>query len=401
MSVRPVEQEFLIRFVLSALEWGAKKFFHYDTQLPAQMHYVDWQPRTWQVTSHVASTYWNRRMGGFIAGMSAWGVFKASSYLFPNSLGKKISDASGSLCSSLFSQNCSMDNPVVSAGMLGLLATGIGFGTTLAAGTYDLIQEYLEQRTAADLKPAFSDELQDTIDDLIDMTTSRTQKGEFYPHILFKGPPGTGKTMLSKWIARHSNMNYIYLSGPKLLDKKKTNSPVNALESIINHAKSLTSPTLIFIDEAESFCADRKTIKGTEGAELLDAFRELTGEPSSKVMFILATNSTETMDSAILNRLTRIFIPLPDLKTRSKIIRMHLPLFFNENTRKAIFSEKILNQIATATESLSGRSLLKLISRLSMISRREKLTNEVIEKTTQRFVRQEKEDEKSPDSSPG
>ena len=188
-------------------------------------------------------------------------------------------------------------------------------------------------------------------------------------------------------------MNYIMLSGADLVKTIKTGNHITELKDLFDHANNLKAPTIIFIDVAESFCADQKHIKREGLTELLNDFLNRTSDPSSKIMIILATNRMEDLDPAVLSRMDcKLFIDLPGLAQRKEIIKMHLPIFFTESQCKNLFTEQVINEMGKMTEGFSGRSLFKLLNRFGGVLRKEhKLTSSLIEKTVQRFVKQEQQ----------
>lgn len=81
--------------------------------------------------------------------------------------------------------------------------------------------------------------------------------------ILLYGPPGCGKTLLAKAIARESNANFISIKGiklfiylgPELLNKYVGESE-RAVRLIFQRAAT-SAPCIIFFDEIDSICPKR------------------------------------------------------------------------------------------------------------------------------------------------
>jgi ATP-dependent Zn protease len=67
---------------------------------------------------------------------------------------------------------------------------------------------------------------------------------------LLVGPPGTGKTMLAKALAKESETNFIYLSASEIESKYVGNSS-KKIKQIFRVARN-NQPCILFIDEIDS-----------------------------------------------------------------------------------------------------------------------------------------------------
>lgn len=146
--------------------------------------------------------------------------------------------------------------------------------------------------------------------------------------ILLFGPPGTGKTMLAKALARESKAAFINLSMGTLSSKwyGETEKALNALFSL---AKKL-SPVIIFIDEIDGFLGARgeehevtRRVKN-DFLACWDGLKS-TDPRSRRILILGATNRPFDLDEAALRRLPRrILVDLPTESDRAAILRVLL-----------------------------------------------------------------------------
>lgn len=134
----------------------------------------------------------------------------------------------------------------------------------------------------------------------IELTTGH---GAPLRHILFHGPPGTGKTMVARRVAKHSGLEFAIMSGGDVAPLKAR--AVTEIHKLVNWAKRSHKGMLLFIDEAEAFVGSRRSDAAGFGPsrEALNALLYHTGTASTKFMMVLATNRPEDLDSAITDRI--------------------------------------------------------------------------------------------------
>ncbi|KAI8928524.1 P-loop containing nucleoside triphosphate hydrolase protein [Entophlyctis helioformis] len=145
--------------------------------------------------------------------------------------------------------------------------------------------------------------------------------------VLLYGPPGCGKTMLAKALAKESGAAFINLHVSTLTEKwfGESQKLVHALFSL---AKKL-QPTIIFIDEIDSFLRERKSndheATSMMKAEFMTLWDGLASGDSGRIIVLGATNRPTDLDKAILRRMPKRFaISLPDKEQRSKVLRLLL-----------------------------------------------------------------------------
>jgi transitional endoplasmic reticulum ATPase len=109
--------------------------------------------------------------------------------------------------------------------------------------------------------------------------------------ILLIGPPGCGKTMLAKAVAKESEANFISVKGPEIMSKWVGESE-KAVREIFRRARQ-ASPCIVFFDELDSIAPRRGMDYGSKVAEQVVAqiLTEMDGlEDLSDVVVLAATN---------------------------------------------------------------------------------------------------------------
>jgi len=182
-----------------------------------------------------------------------------------------------------------------------------------------------------------------------------------WTRILFYGPPGTGKTLLA---AATSNAVKSTEGVPSVFYNVKVSSILSKyfgesskiVSELYGTARD-TSPSVVFLDEFESLAGQRDASdSGAERRILSTLLSELDGMDSKGrsdlyVLTIAATNRPWDLDSAVLSRFEKkILIPLPDVSTRERILRIHLE-------KKGFPVEVGYPELAAMTDGYSGREI--------------------------------------------
>jgi proteasome regulatory subunit len=147
--------------------------------------------------------------------------------------------------------------------------------------------------------------------------------------VLLIGSPGTGKTMIAKAVAHHTNATFVRLVGSELV-QKYIGEGARLVRELFQLARE-KAPTIIFIDEVDSIGAKRLEVATSGDREvqrtLMQLLAEMDGfEPLSNVKIIAATNRPDILDDALLRpgRFDRIIeVPVPTYQGRAEIFKIH------------------------------------------------------------------------------
>ncbi|KAJ6874775.1 hypothetical protein NC652_034472 [Populus alba x Populus x berolinensis] len=174
--------------------------------------------------------------------------------------------------------------------------------------------------------------------------------------ILLFGPPGTGKTMLAKAIAKEAGASFINVSMSTITSKWFGEDEKNVRALFTLAAK--VSPTIIFVDEVDSMLGQR-TRNGEHEAmrkiknEFMTHWDGLLTKPGERILVLAATNRPFDLDEAIIRRFERrIMVGLPSIESRERILKT---LMSKEKTEDLDFKE-----LATMTEGYTGSDLKNL-----------------------------------------
>jgi SpoVK/Ycf46/Vps4 family AAA+-type ATPase len=126
--------------------------------------------------------------------------------------------------------------------------------------------------------------------------------------VLLFGPPGTGKTMLAKAIAKCSGAWFLNVSLSDIFDKYVGEGEKN-VRAIFTLARKLGGPVVIFLDEVDAVFGTRRSDgSGSSRREVMNEFMSEWDGLSSKndgIVVLGATNRPFDLDDAILRRMPR------------------------------------------------------------------------------------------------
>ena len=79
--------------------------------------------------------------------------------------------------------------------------------------------------------------------------------------VLLYGPPGTGKTLIARAVAHESNVHFIHINGPEIIDKLYGASEAH-LRKMFEEAEK-NAPSIIFIDEIDAIAPKREQMEAS------------------------------------------------------------------------------------------------------------------------------------------
>ncbi len=171
--------------------------------------------------------------------------------------------------------------------------------------------------------------------------------------VLLYGPPGCGKTLLSRATAGEIGANFFGIGLHDVLDMWMGNSE-KQLHQLFETARR-NAPSVLFFDEIDALAADRRDLRGSAGRTLINQFlSELdSGNDANEGVLVLgATNAPWHLDPAFRRpgRFDRtLFVPPPDETARAAIIEII--------AREKPVSELDARALAKKTDRFSGADL--------------------------------------------
>jgi len=210
------------------------------------------------------------------------------------------------------------------------------------------------------------EEVAETIEFLKNPKKFQRLGGRIPRGVLLVGPPGCGKTLLAKAIAGQADVPFFSISGSDFVEMF-VGVGASRVRDLFKQAKE-NSPCIIFLDEVDAI--GRKRGAGFAGGghdereQTLNAILvEMDGfDTNDQVIVIAATNRADILDHALTRpgRFDRqVFIPLPDLKGRVDILKVH--------SKKVKLGPDInLERLARGTPMYSGADLAAIINEAAL-----------------------------------
>lgn len=173
--------------------------------------------------------------------------------------------------------------------------------------------------------------------------------------ILFHGPPGTGKTSISLYLANLlPNFTVCFVSGERLLYPRELCRMARYLQ-----------PAMIVFEDIDLVAQERQA--NGLATVLGELMNQIDGcEPTEQVLFIMNTNSLERLEHAVKNRPGRvdqiIQVPLPDREERQRLL---------EHFTRQVVVEGEIDRVLRVTEGATPAMLKEIVKRavVSVLSR--------------------------------
>lgn len=246
-----------------------------------------------------------------------------------------------------------------------------GFGSILGDANempaYEPIQAFASKVKFSDVAGIkdVKEELEEIIDFLKEPQKYRDLGIRLPKGVLLVGPPGVGKTLISKAVAGEAGVPFFYQSGASFVHIY-VGMGAKRVSELFRKAKQM-APSIIFIDEIDAVGKSRGALRNDEReATLNQLLTEMDGfEESSGVIVIGATNKIDVLDEALLRAGRfdrRIHISLPDLQERAKTLELYL---------KNKPNEVDIEQVARMTVGFNSAALSTLTNEAAIYAMRE------------------------------
>lgn len=206
--------------------------------------------------------------------------------------------------------------------------------------------------------------------------------------ILMVGPPGTGKTYLSKAVAGEAGVPFFSISGSDFVEMF-VGVGASRVRDLFEQAKK-SSPAIIFIDEIDAVGRKRGAGLGGGHDEREQTLNQLLVEMdgfgvNQGIIIMAATNRPDILDPALLRpgRFDRqVVVGTPDVKGREAIFKVH-------SRNKPLDDEVKMDILARRTPGFTPADIENLMNEAAILTarkREKKIKMETIEEAITKVI---------------
>lgn len=206
--------------------------------------------------------------------------------------------------------------------------------------------------------------------------------------VLLVGPPGTGKTYLSKSVSGEAGVPFFSISGSDFVEMF-VGVGASRVRDLFDQAKK-NAPCIIFIDEIDAVGRRRGAGLGGGNDEREQTLNQLLVEMdgfsgNEGIIIIAATNRPDILDPALMRpgRFDRqVHVGLPDVKAREEILKIHV-------RKKPLADDVDLAVVAKRTPGFTPADLENAMNEAALLTARKSMnliTMDMIEEAITKVI---------------